>query len=354
MASGTEEKRKPLRDKEKNRRRQTEMAADAQEAATYRGIGEQLRARRLEVGLNLEDVVRELNIRLPHLIALEEGRFKDLPGRIYATGFLRNYAEHLGLDADAVLQTFKDETATPEDAPLVFPTPPPESRLPRSWVMLVALIIAVGVYSAWYYANHRDRLYAPRTATPPTTQTVPKASVPAPAAASHAAAPAAAPSAPTAASGAAPATAAGTASNASAHPAAPASAPTKTPPAPAQTTPPASPPGDRWKANFLLSRRPAPPPAILPNGLSPPGAPRFAAIWTGPERRRAPPEHGRRLSKTIRSPATGASRTGRLSRAVAADSAEKPTVRRKRDSRPRVCGNMVRPRMVPGSGRAAL
>lgn len=244
MASGTEEKRKPLRDKEKNRRRQTEMAADAQEAATYRGIGEQLRARRLEVGLNLEDVVRELNIRLPHLIALEEGRFKDLPGRIYATGFLRNYAEHLGLDADAVLQTFKDETATPEDAPLVFPTPPPESRLPRSWVMLVALIIAVGVYSAWYYANHRDRLYAPRTATPPTTQTVPKASVPAPAAASHAAAPAAAPSAPTAASGAAPATAAGTASNASAHPAAPASAPTKTQPAPAETTAPASPAGD--------------------------------------------------------------------------------------------------------------
>lgn len=140
---------------------------DEQDAAIYLRIGEQLRARRLEVGLNLEDVVRELNIRLPHLIALEEGRFKDLPGRIYATGFLRNYAEHLGLDADALLQAVKDENAEPEDAPLVFPTPPPESRLPHGWIVLIALIIAVGVYSAWYYANHRDRFFPQHTTKPP-------------------------------------------------------------------------------------------------------------------------------------------------------------------------------------------
>ncbi len=67
-------------------------------------VGAELRAARLRLGLALPDVVAKLRIRLRFLQAIEEGRVADLPGQVYAVGFVRSYAALLGLDAaDAAL-----------------------------------------------------------------------------------------------------------------------------------------------------------------------------------------------------------------------------------------------------------
>src|SRR5262249_61207999 len=62
------------------------------------GVGELLRLTRERLGHELETVANQLRIRLSYLEAIEEARFRDLPGTTYAVGFVRSYADYLGLD----------------------------------------------------------------------------------------------------------------------------------------------------------------------------------------------------------------------------------------------------------------
>ena len=65
-------------------------------------IGETLRRERERQGLSFEQVAAELRIRPHYLRMLEEGRLDALPGAAYARGFVREYANFLGLDGDAL------------------------------------------------------------------------------------------------------------------------------------------------------------------------------------------------------------------------------------------------------------
>ncbi|MEW6569428.1 MAG: RodZ domain-containing protein [Chloroflexota bacterium] len=66
-------------------------------------IGHSLREARERLGLTLEEAERSTRIRAHHLRALEAGELEALPSAVHGRGFLKNYAEFLGLDADALL-----------------------------------------------------------------------------------------------------------------------------------------------------------------------------------------------------------------------------------------------------------
>ena len=61
-------------------------------------IGGSLREARLKRNLTPADVQKAIRIRDRYLQALEEERWELLPGDAYAKGFLRTYAEFLGLN----------------------------------------------------------------------------------------------------------------------------------------------------------------------------------------------------------------------------------------------------------------
>ena len=125
----------------------------------YGGIGAELRGARERAGAELGEIARRLRIRVEHLQAVEEGRFDDLPGAVYAVGFLRSYAEHLGLDGEAVVTIFKDETQRyPGRTKLVFPLPGPEGRLPGGWLIVASLVLAALAYGGWYYISEQNRV----------------------------------------------------------------------------------------------------------------------------------------------------------------------------------------------------
>src|SRR5512132_133020 len=87
-------------------------------------VGALLRTCRLRAGLDLTEVAQSLRIRRPFLEAIESGRFEALPAPAYALGFVRCYAEQLGLDAEEIARRFKSEIADPgAGAPLHFPLP---------------------------------------------------------------------------------------------------------------------------------------------------------------------------------------------------------------------------------------
>lgn len=115
-------------------------------------FGASMREMRRAHNLELADVAAILKIRQIYLQAIEDGRFNALPGRTYATGFIRAYADYLGLDIGEVMRRYRDITGDqPAQTALVPPSPVVEARLPTGFILLVAAILALTVYGGWYY-----------------------------------------------------------------------------------------------------------------------------------------------------------------------------------------------------------
>ncbi len=66
-------------------------------------VGEKLRDARLGKNLSLEEVYRVTKIHLPVLEALEQDRAHNFLSFVYIKGFLKTYAQYLGLDAHKLL-----------------------------------------------------------------------------------------------------------------------------------------------------------------------------------------------------------------------------------------------------------
>jgi cytoskeleton protein RodZ len=61
-------------------------------------FGEELRTQRLSRGIALEEITAVTKISQRHLIALEQDKFRQLPGGILSKGIVRGYAGAIGLD----------------------------------------------------------------------------------------------------------------------------------------------------------------------------------------------------------------------------------------------------------------
>jgi cytoskeleton protein RodZ len=81
-------------------------------------IGEQLRAARERKGLTLERVADETNIAKRYLNGLETEDFSVFPGDPYVIGFLRNYADYLGLQADEFVSSYKNMKIQEQPVPI--------------------------------------------------------------------------------------------------------------------------------------------------------------------------------------------------------------------------------------------
>ncbi len=126
-----------------------------------------LRMARQRAGYDLKDVAEVLRIRLSNLEAIEAGRFDDLPGPTYVTGFLRSYAEFLGLDRDEIVTRYREEIGAASRQKLSFPIPSQEGRVPRFWLVLVALVLVGLAYGGWNYYSSQNNDPAGTVAEPP-------------------------------------------------------------------------------------------------------------------------------------------------------------------------------------------
>lgn len=126
-----------------------------------RGVGSLLRASRLRCGEELADIAQVLRVRLPYLEAIEEGRFGDLPGNTYAIGFIRAYADHLGLDSGEVVRRYKEDVADADKkSDLDFPVPVPESGIPGGAILFIGVAIAILAYGGWYASTTKSGFLA--------------------------------------------------------------------------------------------------------------------------------------------------------------------------------------------------
>ena len=117
------------------------------------GFGGALRALREARGLSLQDVADVTRIRRAYLAALEDMRLDQLPSRPFVIGYVRAYAQALGIDQDEAVCKFK-ENAPSTSEPLRAPVGVRRHRDPRVSLAAAAAAVVVTCVLAWNLAQH--------------------------------------------------------------------------------------------------------------------------------------------------------------------------------------------------------
>ena len=111
-------------------------------------IGNSLREARLRQGLDFPEIEQGTKIRGKYLRALEDEQFDVLPAQTYVKGFLRSYAEYLGLDGQLYVDEYNSRFVVGEEEPQSRPrrSPPPSRGVQvQSRVVLLTLLGIVSV-----------------------------------------------------------------------------------------------------------------------------------------------------------------------------------------------------------------
>jgi hypothetical protein len=150
-------------------------------------IGNSLREARVRQQLELSEVELATKIRSRYLRALEEENFETLPAQTYVKGFLRTYADYLGLDGQLYVDEFNSRFGDGEEPyePVVARRTPQvgrhHRRLERRWVAFALAGIAavvVFVIAAWRFGgNNNEQIPNLGATTPTTTRKAPKPAV---------------------------------------------------------------------------------------------------------------------------------------------------------------------------------
>lgn len=140
-------------------------------------LGSSLREARLKRGLELDAVQKALRIRRRYLEALEDERFELIPGEVYARGFLREYADFLGLDSTLYVDEYNSRFAHHDDVAIAARPSAPRlrrgRRIPLAALAAVTIVVAGGALARTVGGRGDD---AARTTTrTPTTATRPRA-----------------------------------------------------------------------------------------------------------------------------------------------------------------------------------
>ena len=111
-------------------------------------LGNTFKTARESQGLTLGQMVSRTRIQEPHLKALEEGSFEQLPEQVFTKGFVRAYARSLNLDEEECLRLFVESSASfyqkeGEGLPKFFLLKEDEYKEKTSRTMVVLLVVGL-------------------------------------------------------------------------------------------------------------------------------------------------------------------------------------------------------------------
>jgi hypothetical protein len=127
-------------------------------------IGTSLREARLRQNIELTDAELATKIRSKYLRALEQEQFEMLPAETYVKGFLRSYAEYLGLDGQLYVDEYNSRYVTGEDDSPYRPRRSYARRPPRRnesnvvvWTLAGIAVVTALVIAAWRFGGGEEQ-----------------------------------------------------------------------------------------------------------------------------------------------------------------------------------------------------
>jgi len=134
-------------------------------SSPYAAPGAQLRQARERRDLSLDEVATKTRVQRRYLQALEEGTVDKLPEPVYARGFLKKYADFLGLDSAGIAERYfpmAEIRKQGNSGPLLMPPAPKRTN----WLgYTVGVVVAVlGLSTFFALGNKRSAPFTSETA----------------------------------------------------------------------------------------------------------------------------------------------------------------------------------------------
>jgi len=135
-------------------------------------IGDYLRGAREERKIPIAQVARDTKMSEKYIIAMESGEFSLLPAPAYVKGFLRIYAEYLGLDPRPLVEQYMQEhagvvrQAFPPESEAIVTSPSVTWRLAAIGIgMAIVLVIGVAAGLKLWRSCTAARAHTPAVST---------------------------------------------------------------------------------------------------------------------------------------------------------------------------------------------
>ena len=125
------------------------------EKASETKIGILLKEMRTKQGKTFAEISQSLCIRKAYLEAIENGDYNNIPEYPYGIGFIRSYADYLGLDGNQIVQMYKNEAEAEfrKKHSYYVMEPQAEATMPNKNYILFSIILLVIIYVAWSLFN---------------------------------------------------------------------------------------------------------------------------------------------------------------------------------------------------------
>ncbi len=120
---------------------------------TIKHIGTELRHAREALGLTPADVAEATRIQQNYITAIETLAKSELPSIGYVLGYVRSYANFLGMDGASAVARYKTDSEVPENLGLrdrPHFVPKRKIRLPRGFVPATTVMACAGMLAVWY------------------------------------------------------------------------------------------------------------------------------------------------------------------------------------------------------------
>lgn len=169
--------------------RNTRISANGDSPGDEAKIGRILEQTRRERGLSLDEVEQATKIRKRYLTGLEHEDYAKLPDAVYAQGFLKTYANYLGLDGEALSRQLRSRRKPRRERGINYTTPSSDFQQPlinpggvagteRRRVstsavvtLIVAILVLAAVIGTLYFVGRGVQITNAKDNTPPQAAT---------------------------------------------------------------------------------------------------------------------------------------------------------------------------------------
>lgn len=156
MTTLVEDKNKALPESNQTDKLENMPKKKTAKPAQAQTVGEVLQQARQKKHKEIDAIAAQLCIRPRYLEALEMSNYQDFPGQTYALGFLRTYANYLGLDADSLMNQYRVERGGVKPEKLEMPIAERQVLFPSLKYILLSVAIVLFVWVFWYLLTYSD------------------------------------------------------------------------------------------------------------------------------------------------------------------------------------------------------
>jgi cytoskeletal protein RodZ len=129
-------------------------------------IGEVLKKRREELGLDLREISQTLKIKYAYLKSLEDDDLKGLPAEVYVKGYINEYAKILNLDPEPILDAYNKLIVPHQDE---ITQPRENNPVERKGIKFIYILIPLVIIFAIIYISKQFN-GGPQPTPPPIPQ----------------------------------------------------------------------------------------------------------------------------------------------------------------------------------------